>query len=157
MPSAVRSVNGAHRKWGVSGYNVRAGFGSAWERAPSNCAEPASRGRYLLMDPHSNTVNNPPTEWGVPESGTRQAGWCWWHRTCARGDTVQEELEKAAREAKKGLWATQNSVPPWEWRKEAVRTNGKSFCYTIVLRPVNSSRCLRQETSRIENSLMSKS
>jgi len=34
-------------------------------------------------------------------------------------DTVQEELEKAAREAKKGLWANQNSMPPWEWRKRS--------------------------------------
>ena len=157
MPGAVRSVNGAHPKWGVSGYNVWAGFESAWERAPSNCAEPASRGRYLLMDPHSNAVNNPPTEWGVHESGTRQEGWCWWSRMDMPCDTVQEELEKAAREAKKGLWATQNSVPPWEWRKEAVRTSGKSFCYMIVLRPVNISIGLRLETSLAENSLISKS
>ena len=31
-------------------------------------------------------------------------GWCWWYRQYAPGDTVLEELEKAAREAKKGLW-----------------------------------------------------
>ncbi len=34
-----------------------------------------------------------------------QDGWCWWYRKYARGDTVLEGLEKAAREAKKGLRA----------------------------------------------------
>jgi micrococcal nuclease len=32
-------------------------------------------------------------------------GWGWWYRKYARGDTVMEGLEKAAREAKKGLRA----------------------------------------------------
>jgi endonuclease YncB( thermonuclease family) len=44
-------------------------------------------------------------------------GWCWWYRKYASGDTVLEGLEKAAREAKKGLWADPQPVPPWEWRK----------------------------------------
>jgi micrococcal nuclease len=32
-------------------------------------------------------------------------GWCWWYRKYAPRDTVLEELEKEAREARKGLWA----------------------------------------------------
>lgn len=32
-------------------------------------------------------------------------------------DTVLEQLEKDAREEKKGLWADPHPVPPWEWRK----------------------------------------
>jgi endonuclease YncB( thermonuclease family) len=44
-------------------------------------------------------------------------GWCWWYRKYAPGDTVLERLETEAREAKKGLWADPQPVPPWEWRK----------------------------------------
>ena len=44
-------------------------------------------------------------------------GLCWWYRGNAPGDRVLEGLEKAAREAKKGVWSDPQSVPPWEWRK----------------------------------------
>jgi endonuclease YncB( thermonuclease family) len=44
-------------------------------------------------------------------------GWCWWYRKYAPGDTVLEGLETEARDAKKGLWADPQPVPPWEWRK----------------------------------------
>ena len=44
-------------------------------------------------------------------------GWCWWYRKYAPADTVLEQLEAEAREAKKGLWADLQPVPPWEWRK----------------------------------------
>jgi endonuclease YncB( thermonuclease family) len=44
-------------------------------------------------------------------------GWCWWYRKYAPGDTVLKGLEKEAREARKGLWADPQPVPPWECRK----------------------------------------
>jgi micrococcal nuclease len=44
-------------------------------------------------------------------------GWCWWYRKYAPGDMVLEQLEADAREAKRGLWADPQPVPPWEWRK----------------------------------------
>ena len=44
-------------------------------------------------------------------------GWCWWYRKYAPGDMVLEGLEHEAREARKGLWADPQPVPPWEWRK----------------------------------------
>ena len=48
-------------------------------------------------------------------------GWCWWYQKYAPGDAVLEGLEKEAREAKKGLWADPQPVPPWEWRKRKER------------------------------------
>ena len=44
-------------------------------------------------------------------------GWCWWYRKYAPRDTILEELEKEARDAKKGLWADPQPVPPWQWRR----------------------------------------
>ena len=44
-------------------------------------------------------------------------GWCWWYRKYAPRDTELEGLEREARDAKKGLWADPEPVPPWEWRK----------------------------------------
>ena len=46
-------------------------------------------------------------------------GWCWWYRKYAPGYTVLEGLERDAREARKGLWADPQPVPPWEWRKKS--------------------------------------
>ncbi|MBX9658865.1 MAG: thermonuclease family protein [Nitrospiraceae bacterium] len=45
-------------------------------------------------------------------------GWCWWYRKYAPGDAVLAALESEAREAKRGLWADPQPVPPWEWRKK---------------------------------------
>ena len=44
-------------------------------------------------------------------------GWCWWYRKYAPENTTLENLETEAREAKRGLWAAPESIPPWEWRK----------------------------------------
>jgi len=46
-----------------------------------------------------------------------KAGLAWWFRLYAPVDPVLEELEKEAREAKRGLWADPHPVPPWEWRQ----------------------------------------
>jgi endonuclease YncB( thermonuclease family) len=48
-------------------------------------------------------------------------GWCWWYRKYAPRDRVLEQLEKDAREERKGLWADPQPVPPWEWRKRRRR------------------------------------
>ena len=48
-------------------------------------------------------------------------GWCWWYRKYAPGDTGLERLEREAREARTGLWADPQPVPPWEWRKASRR------------------------------------
>jgi len=48
-------------------------------------------------------------------------GWCWWYRKYAPGDTVLEGLKQEAREARIGLWADPQPMPPWEWRKGSKR------------------------------------
>jgi hypothetical protein len=48
-------------------------------------------------------------------------GCCSWYRDYAPRDTVLEWLETEAREARKGLWADPQPVPPWECRKRILR------------------------------------
>ena len=45
-----------------------------------------------------------------------KAGMCWWYRKYAPNNEVLEQLEQEARDAKRGLWAEPDPVPPWEWR-----------------------------------------
>jgi endonuclease YncB( thermonuclease family) len=46
-----------------------------------------------------------------------KAGMCWWYRKYAPDNYLLEQLEKEAREAKRGLWVDPNPVPPWDYRK----------------------------------------
>lgn len=45
-----------------------------------------------------------------------KAGLAWWFRKYSQ-DLRLGELERQAREAKRGLWAGSQPVPPWEWRE----------------------------------------
>jgi micrococcal nuclease len=44
-------------------------------------------------------------------------GWCWWYPKYAPMDREMKRLESVARTGKRGLWADQYPVPPWEWQK----------------------------------------
>ena len=50
-----------------------------------------------------------------------KAGMCWWYREYAPNDTVLGALEREARDAKRGLWADPEPVPPWVFRKSRRR------------------------------------
>jgi micrococcal nuclease len=44
-------------------------------------------------------------------------GWCWWFRKFVPKDQTLREFEQAAKDAKKGLWADPNPMPPWLYRR----------------------------------------
>jgi micrococcal nuclease len=44
-------------------------------------------------------------------------GWCWWFSKYVPKDTVLQQFEQEAKEAKKGLWADPNPTPPWLYRR----------------------------------------
>jgi micrococcal nuclease len=44
-------------------------------------------------------------------------GWCWWFRKFVPKDQTMKQFEQAAKDAKKGLWADPNPVPPWLYRR----------------------------------------
>lgn len=41
----------------------------------------------------------------------------WWYQEYAPDDERFAKAEKKARAAKRGLWADEDAVAPWEWRK----------------------------------------
>ncbi len=46
-----------------------------------------------------------------------RAGFAWWYRRYAPEDETLKQLEAEAGDAKRGLWADAEPVPPWEWRE----------------------------------------
>jgi micrococcal nuclease len=44
-------------------------------------------------------------------------GWCWWFRKFVPKDPTLKQLEQEVKDAKKGLWADPNPVPPWLYRR----------------------------------------
>ncbi|MEI9956849.1 MAG: thermonuclease family protein [Ferruginibacter sp.] len=40
-----------------------------------------------------------------------------WHYLKYSTDPSYDELESIARQSKTGLWADENPIPPWDWRK----------------------------------------
>lgn len=44
-------------------------------------------------------------------------GLAWWYRNYAPNDRTLKALEAGARDAKRGLWAEKDPIPPWEWRE----------------------------------------
>jgi len=46
-----------------------------------------------------------------------RSGLAWWYRKYAPKQRALALLEEAARDAHRGLWADEDPVPPWLWRK----------------------------------------
>jgi len=47
-----------------------------------------------------------------------KTGACWWYRKYSPDDMNLERLENEARIQRRGVWATENPIPPWEWRTQ---------------------------------------
>ncbi len=45
-----------------------------------------------------------------------KAGFAWWYRKYAPDNETLKQLEREAREAKRGLWVDPDPIPPWQWR-----------------------------------------
>lgn len=45
------------------------------------------------------------------------AGHSWWYARYAPESDLLEGCQEEAREAPKGLWASDDLMPPWEWRR----------------------------------------
>lgn len=45
-----------------------------------------------------------------------------WHYKRYDKNPIWAELETRARKEKKGLWKDENSIPPWEWRKNSKKS-----------------------------------
>jgi endonuclease YncB( thermonuclease family) len=47
-----------------------------------------------------------------------RSGYAWWYRKYST-DSSLGELEREAREAKRGLWADSHPMPPWVYRRRS--------------------------------------
>lgn len=47
-----------------------------------------------------------------------QQGHAWWYQYFARQEHALEAAEREARSAQRGLWATPDPTPPWDWRRQ---------------------------------------
>ena len=45
------------------------------------------------------------------------AGFAWWYERYAPDNELLESCHKEAQDAPNGLWADENPMPPWKWRK----------------------------------------
>ena len=46
------------------------------------------------------------------------SGHAWWYERYARFDSDLEDCQESAQEARLGLWADENPMAPWEWRRQ---------------------------------------
>ncbi len=45
------------------------------------------------------------------------AGYAWWYERYAPDSQVLNDCHIEAQQALKGLWADEDPMPPWEWRR----------------------------------------
>ena len=46
-----------------------------------------------------------------------RAGFAWWYERYAPTSELLEDCQGEAQGARKGLWESEDPMPPWEWRR----------------------------------------
>jgi endonuclease YncB( thermonuclease family) len=45
------------------------------------------------------------------------AGFAWWYERYAPNSKILKDCHSEAQQASRGLWRSEEPVPPWEWRR----------------------------------------
>ncbi len=86
---------------------------------PEALATPGSS--FARLDKYGRTIADVLLPDGTNVNHTLvKNGWCWWYRKYAPGDTVLEELERDARQGRKGMWADPQPVLSGRGGRESV-------------------------------------
>ena len=51
----------------------------------------------------------------------------WWYEKYAPNDEALEEYQERAQEAELGLWAEDDPIPPWRWRRGERNEEGEGL------------------------------
>lgn len=54
-----------------------------------------------------------------------QQGHAWWYQHFARHERPLEAAQRSASDARRGLWAGSEPVPPWDWRRQQRLNNNR--------------------------------
>ena len=96
--------------------------GQAYGQRAKQAASALVFGKAVTLQTHSHDKYGRTLADVILPDGTNvnhmlvKQGWCWWYRKYAPEDTVLEDLEAGARDAKKGLWVDPHPMPRWKWK-----------------------------------------
>jgi endonuclease YncB( thermonuclease family) len=74
--------------------------------------------RFTSCSPGARPVGEVDVAGGELNEMLVRDGLAWWYRRYAPRDGQLESLERAARNANRGLWSRPNPTPPWDWRRQ---------------------------------------
>jgi endonuclease YncB( thermonuclease family) len=104
--------------------------GQAFGNRAKQAASKLAFGKDVILDTHGQDKYGRTLADVLLKDGTNvnhmlvKDGWCWWYRKYAPENGELEKLEAEAREARKGLWADPQPVPPWEWKRSSPENTG---------------------------------
>ncbi len=116
-------------------------YGAAATRSLSALAlDRAVRVRVVAEDDYGRTVGTVFADGRDLDAEQVRRGMAWVYRRYARSRSLYA-LEAEAKQARRGLWADSNPIPPWDWRH-----GGKTSKPSPSPSPSPSSRCGTKRT-----------